>query len=43
MICMHSAVNDLSCYIVIIYKSGVREPGHAIFANLLSPHILVHR
>ena len=33
-----SAINDLSCYIVIIYKPGVRESEHAILANLLSPH-----
>ena len=34
---MCSAINDLSCYIVIICKSGIREPEHAILANLLCP------
>ena len=31
---MHSATSNLSCYIV--NKRGVREPEHAILANLLS-------
>ena len=32
-----SVLNDLSCCIVIIYKTGVRESEHTILANLLSP------
>ena len=38
MMRMCSATNGLSCYTVIIYKIGAREPEHAILANLLSPH-----
>ena len=36
MIRMCNAISDLSCYIVVIYKTWT--PEHAILANLLSPH-----
>ena len=32
-----SVLNDLSCCIVVIYKTGVRESEHTILANLFSP------
>ena len=45
---MCRAVSDLSCYIIIIYKtggggartrgSGAKEPDHALLANLLVPY-----
>ena len=38
---MHSATSNLSCYIV--NKHGVREPEHAILANLLSPQRWYHQ
>jgi len=31
----HSATNELNCYIVIVFKGGVRETEQAILANLL--------
>ena len=40
MIGMHSAINDLNSYIVIIYKMWMREPEHTILAKLLTPHTL---
>ena len=38
MIHMHSTLNNLRGYIVIITKHGVRVLEHAILTNLLSPH-----
>ena len=35
---LHSAISDLSCYIVIIYKTWGERADHSILGNLLSPH-----
>ena len=48
MTCMGSAISDLSCYMIIVYKTEgkskreLREPDHAILANLLFPYIMLH-
>ena len=47
---MRSAISDLSCYILIIYKTWgesertqARQPDHAISANLLFPYSTLTR
>ena len=46
--CMHSAISVLNCYIVL-QKVGqeqghaVREPDHAILANLLFPTVVQYQ